>query len=94
MKEKGIQFFRKLKCFLWRERKVFPQPATNNRKPQTANHGHLLRRSPQHQGHLLPHHHRRGPQDTQAHQDKGQEELRFKLNVVEVCLNKGELFSH
>jgi hypothetical protein len=34
LNEKGIQFFRKLKCFLWRERKVFPQPATNN-QPQT-----------------------------------------------------------
>jgi len=73
---------------------IFPASNANN---QPANHGHLLRHPPQRQGHLLPHRHRRGPRcrkDTQAHQDKGQEELRFKLNVVEVCLNKGELFSH
>jgi len=30
LNQKGIQFSKKLKCFLWRERKVFPQPATNN----------------------------------------------------------------
>jgi len=77
---------------LFMERKKGISPASHQQP--TAKHGHLLRRSPQRQGHLLPHHHRRGSQDRQAHQDKGQEELRFKLNVVETCLNKGELFSH
>lgn len=33
MKEKGIQFFRKLKCFLWRETKgIFPASNTNNQQ--------------------------------------------------------------